>query len=104
MKEADWQRQVIQLAMTFGWMVQHSRVSKVGDRHMTAITGHVGFPDLVLAHRTKGVVFVELKAEKGSLRKEQVKWRDTLVDAGAEWYLWRPDDLMQVMKRLSNVK
>lgn len=104
MKEAEWQRQVIQLAGTFGWMVQHSRVSKVGDRHMTAISGHVGFPDLVLAHRTKGVVFVELKSERGSLRKEQVQWRDTLQAAGAEWYLWRPDDLMQVMKRLSNVK
>ena len=104
MNEADWQRQVVQLAGTFGWMVQHSRPAKVGDKWMTAITGNIGFPDLVLAHRTKGVLFVELKAEKGSLRKEQVQWRDTLVAAGAEWYLWRPDDLMQVMKRLSDVK
>ena len=104
MKEAEWQRQVIQLARTFGWKVQHSRVSKVGDRHMTAITGDIGFPDLVLVHRTKGVVFAELKAERGTLRSEQKDWRDALVAAGGEWYLWRPDDLMQVMKRLSNVK
>jgi hypothetical protein len=54
--EKEWQAQVVQLAGTFGWMVQHSRPSQVGDqgRWVTAITGNVGFPDLVLAHRTKG--------------------------------------------------
>jgi hypothetical protein len=99
--EAEFQAQVVQLAATFGWMVQHSRPAKVGDRWMTAITGDVGFPDLVLAHRTKGVVFAELKAETGRLRPEQIKWRDTIKAAGGEYHLWRPDDLMYVMKRLS---
>jgi hypothetical protein len=98
--EKDWQAQVVQLAGTFGWMVQHTRVSMVGDRYMTAITGNVGFPDLVLAHRTKGVLFVELKTETGRMATAQTEWRDTLA-GHVEWYLWRPSDIAAVMRRLS---
>jgi len=99
MSEKDWQAQVVQLAGTFGWMVQHSRPAQVGDRWMTAITGNVGFPDLVLAHRTKGVVFAELKTETGRMATAQTEWRDTLA-GHVEWYLWRPSDLPNVVKRL----
>jgi hypothetical protein len=98
--EAQWQAQVVQLAHTFGWLVQHTRPAKVGDKWMTPITGDVGFPDLVLVHPDRGVVFAELKAERGRLSKGQVRWSSTLKAAGADWYLWRPDDLLQVMKRL----
>ena len=100
MSEKDWQAQVVQLAGTFGWMVQHSRPAQVGDRWMTAITGNVGFPDLVLAHRTKGVIFAELKTETGSMATAQTDWRDTLA-GHVEWYLWRPSDIAAVMRRLS---
>ena len=100
MSEKDWQAQVVQLAGTFGWMVQHSRPAQVGDRWMTAITGDVGFPDLVLAHRTKGVVFAELKTETGRMATAQTDWRDTLA-GHVEWYLWRPSDIAAVMRRLS---
>ena len=82
MNEAQWQAQVVQLAQTFGWLVQHTRPAKVGDKWVTPITGNVGFPDLVLAHPERGVLFAELKA------------------GGAECYLWRPDDLTAVLKRL----
>jgi len=100
MSEKDWQAQVVQLAGTFGWMVQHSRPAQVGDRWMTAITGNVGFPDLVLAHRTKGVIFAELKTETGRIAPAQTDWRDTLA-SHVEWHLWRPSDLDAVMRRLS---
>jgi len=100
MDEAQWQSQVVQLAQTFGWLVQHTRPAKVGERWMTPITGNAGFPDLVLAHPERGVLFAELKAERGRLSKGQVEWARVLRDAGAECHLWRPDDLMQVMKRL----
>jgi len=100
--EKEWQGQVVQLAGTFGWMVQHSRPAQVGDqgRWVTAITGNVGFPDLVLAHRTKGVVFAELKTEVGRMATAQTEWRDTLA-GHVEWYLWRPSDIAAVMRRLS---
>ena len=100
MSEKDWQAQVVQLAGTFGWMVQHSRPAQVGERWMTAITGQVGFPDLVLAHRTKGVVFVELKTDTGRMATAQTEWRETLA-GHVEWYLWRPSDIAAVMRRLS---
>jgi hypothetical protein len=85
MSEKDWQAQVVQLAGTFGWMVQHSRPAQVGDRWMTAITGNVGFP--------------ELKTETGRMATAQTEWRDTLADH-VEWYLWRPSDLPKVGQRL----
>ena len=100
MSEKDWQAQVVELAGTFGWMVQHSRPAQVGDRWMTAITGQVGFPDLVLAHRTKGVIFAELKTDTGRMATAQTEWRDTLA-GHVEWYLWRPSDIAAVMRRLS---
>lgn len=102
--EAAFQAQVVDAARIMGWRVQHSRPSQVGGKWMTAITGDVGFPDLVLAHRTKGVLFAELKTDTGRLSPDQVKWRDTLTAAGAEYHLWRPEDMMYVMKRLSRAR
>jgi hypothetical protein len=68
---------------------------------MTAITGHIGFPDLVLAHQTRGVLFVELKTSTGRLSTPQKEWRDTLQAAGGEWRLWRPEDLPFIVRRLA---
>lgn len=99
--ESAFQAQVVALAQTMGWRVQHSRPSQVGGKWMTAITGDVGFPDLVLAHRTKGVVFAELKTQHGRLSAEQIEWRNAITHGGGEYHLWRPDDLQRVMKRLS---
>lgn len=65
--ESAFQAQVVQLAQTFGWMVQHTRPAKQGDRWLTPITGDIGFPDLVLAHPVRGVLFVELKTDKGAV-------------------------------------
>ena len=98
--EAAFQSKVVQLALTLGWMVQHTRPAKQGDRWLTPITGHAGFPDLVLAHKKLGVLFVELKTERGAVTDDQYKWGRTIRDGGAEWRIWRPKDWPEIEKRL----
>ena len=69
----------VDLAMHCGWAVHHDRPARrAGHRWATAIQGHAGFPDLVLARR--GVVlFRELKGYQangrlGRLSSEQRDW------------------------------
>lgn len=98
--EAAFQSQVVQLAQTLGWLVQHTRPAKQGDRWLTPITGDVGFPDLVLAHPTRGVIFAELKSPTGAVTDAQYKWGQVIRSAGGEWRIWRPADLDKIQKRL----
>src|SRR5277367_4823433 len=51
-----------------------------------------GFPDLVIAG-PGGVLFRELKTEKGQLTRPQVNWGNTLAIGGANIGVWRPGDL-----------
>ncbi|MCI0542945.1 MAG: hypothetical protein L0Z49_00695 [Actinobacteria bacterium] len=59
-------------AMVRGWRVCHFRPATTRDGWRTAVQGHPGFPDLVLARRGR-VVFAELKA---ALSAEQLEWLD----------------------------
>ena len=108
MKESYFQSQVIMLAKLHGWLVMHTRAVEIRPGvWKTPLTGHPGFPDLVLAHpRGRGVIFAELKAEKGRLSDNQDVWLRTLADAGMETYVWRPKDIDAISKilagRLSN--
>ena len=99
--EEAFQRHVVMLAQTYGWRVMHTRPAMVGGKWMTPIQGDPGFPDLVLAHPERGIIFAELKTETGKLRAAQRDWSAVLLAANAEWYLWRPDDLHAIMRRLS---
>ena len=60
-----------------------------------------GFPDLVLVRDR--VVFAELKVGKGRLTTAQARWRDMLLGADAEWYVWRPekhlDEIHRILRR-----
>ena len=95
------QDKVIHLAKMNGFMVQHSRPVKQADgRWLTAIQGDPGFVDLVLAHRERGVLFLELKSEQGKLTAGQTAWRHNL-SPHVEWYLIREQDLPWLAKRLS---
>ncbi len=97
--EKDWQRDVIQLARTLGWRVAHFRPAQTSKGWRTAVGADgAGFPDLVLTRDR--VVFVELKNEKGRMSAEQDAWKAVLEAAGAEHYVWRPDDLDAVMATL----
>ena len=98
--EAAFQAQVIQLAHTYGWLVQHTRPAKQGERWLTPIAGDAGFPDLVLVHLSRGILFVELKSPTGAISDAQYEWSRAIRDAGGEWKVWRPKDYPEVQRRL----
>lgn len=50
-----------------------------------------GFPDLVLLG-ARGVLYRELKTEKGRPTAHQQWWLDSLTEAGQDAGIWRPSD------------
>jgi hypothetical protein len=104
MLEAQFQAQVIQLARMNGWKVFHP--AKMMDRNgtwRTALQGDKGWPDLVLAHKDRGLIVAELKSDVGKLSFEQQAWLTHLAP-WAEVYVWRPKDLDTIADRLSQAK
>ena len=98
--EAILQEKVITIARMNGFMVQHSRpVQTAQGRWLTAIQGDAGFPDLVLAHTHRGVLFVELKSDTGRLSPGQTAWRRNLAPH-VEYWLVREADLQELATRL----
>lgn len=92
--EQAFQRVVIEVAQWHGWLVFHPLPAQNGRGvWRTAQAGDTGFPDLVLAHPTRGLIFAELKSAIGRLSDQQSRWLATLKAAGAEAYVWRPSDL-----------
>lgn len=95
-KEADWQRDIIQLAQTLGWKVAHFRPAMTKHGWKTAVAGDgAGFPDICLVRDR--IVFAELKNETRALDEPQLEWQAALEVAGVETYVWRPQDLDDVM-------
>jgi len=101
MTEAQFQQAVIDLARWTGWRIFHPRTVKTADgRHLTAYLGDKGFPDLVLVHEYRGVIFAELKSNMGRLDVHQEDWGRDLTNAGAEYHVWRPKDWDTIKNRL----
>lgn len=101
LSEKQFQHQVEHLAHVFGWRVFHALPAQNSrGRWLTAQSGDVGFPDLVLAHPSKGVIFAELKTQIGRVSVSQRIWLNTLEAAGAETYIWRPSDFDSIKTRL----
>jgi hypothetical protein len=63
-----------------------------------------GFPDLVITG-PGGVLFRELKTQRGRVTVAQETWLRTLVLAGADACCWRPDDLLtgRIARRLAAI-
>jgi nicotinamidase-related amidase len=98
--EKGFQAQVIQLARMNGWRVFHPQKMQARDGSWrTALSGDKGWPDLCLAHRERGFIVCELKADKGVLSPEQKEWLFNLAP-WAECYVWKPSDLQNIAKRL----
>ena len=101
--EAEWQRQVTDLASLRGWTWWHAPdnrpiVARSGKRYVQPV--RPGFPDLLLVRRER-LVFAELKRETGVLTSDQAVWLAALEAAGAETHVWRPSDLAQVQEVLA---
>lgn len=97
MSEDDLLRTVLDLARLYGVLVAHFRPAMLRDkdgreRWVTAVQGDgKGYPDLTLVGA--GVLFRELKSERGPATAEQKKWLAALRSAGQDAGIWRPSDL-----------
>lgn len=97
MSEDDLLNATIELATTLDWLCDHSRPARSQQGWRTALQGHAGRPDLLLAHRRWGVVFAELKGAKGKLTPAQQLWQEVLrhdeaMPGEVRCYVWRPVD------------
>jgi hypothetical protein len=97
MTEAELQAAVIEMAAWFGYrLVYHTHDSRRSAE---------GFPDLVIVGKGR-VLFIELKSASGNLTPAQATWYAGLVEAGAEVFVWRPEDWKNgtIEKELKNVR
>lgn len=94
--------QVVQLAEILGWSWVHFRPAQTARGWRTPVSGTLGkgWPDLVLAKRGR-VVFAELKSDAGRLDDAQTAVLDTLREAGAEVFVWRPRDWDGIVEALN---
>lgn len=100
--ERQFQTAIIELAKWYGWLVFHPLpVENTKGVWRTAVAGDTGFPDLVLAHSTRGLIIAELKTGLGRTSEKQELWLDTLKMSGTESYVWRPADWPAIELRLS---
>ncbi len=93
MSESDFQTTVIDLCRLMHLRVAHFRPARTAKGWVTPVAGDgAGFPDLVIAG-PGGVLFRELKQQKGALSGQQAVWLDALKSAGADAGIWRPSEL-----------
>ena len=85
--EKRWQETVEAMATHLGWTCWHDRDSRRNDP---------GFPDLVCVHPDMGVRWIELKTERGRVRKEQRWWLDLLTEAGQFAFVARPSQADEI--------
>ena len=94
--EKDFQQQIIDLAKLYGWRCAHFRPALTTHGWRTPVSADgKGFPDLVLAHPVRGILFAELKSERGGASPEQIEWIELL---GGE--IWKPSDLERIVEVL----
>lgn len=91
MSEKQFQANIIALAKKSGWTVYHTYDSRRSEP---------GFPDLVLVRET--VLFREVKTNAGRLTAAQQAWGRKLAAAGADYAVWRPIGMKQIVKRLTD--
>ena len=96
LSEAEWQAQVIRLAISNGWQTHH---------HFDSRRSSPGWPDLALVHPTRCLfLLAEIKTETGRVKPEQEQWLAWLTAAGVDARLWRPSDWDEVVATLTGTE
>lgn len=90
--EAQFQNRVLKLARYRGWTHYHTYDSR---------RSVAGFPDLVLVHPRHGILYRELKTDKGTVSRAQQEWLHLLTVAGADAKVWRQRDWDQIQAELA---
>lgn len=96
--EAEFQRQVLDLAKLCGFLRCHFRpaMNRRG-KWATAIEGDAGFPDTVIVHPIRGrLIFAELKVHPNKATPDQLRWIEALQAAGQYARVWYPDDWPEI--------
>ena len=103
MTEAQFQKQVTDLAAYQGWQWMHveQRMAR-GGSWSPPMKGPLGkgFPDLMMV-RGRTLLFVELKTNTGQLSGHQQDVLETLRWVG-ECHVWRPSDWAEITEVLAN--
>ena len=96
--ERLFQDKVEHIAKMNGWLIFHASPKMV--RPGVWRSDGKGFPDLCMAHPTRGCIFAELKSQDGRLSHDQIMWAEALIASGIEHYVWRPSQLGLIAERL----
>ncbi|MYA99280.1 VRR-NUC domain-containing protein [Candidatus Poribacteria bacterium] len=89
--ETQFHAEVVAMAKMMGYLVYHTYDSRRSEP---------GFPDLVLVGRDR-ILYRELKTETGKLSPAQKNWGEQLQASGGDWDVWRPSDMPEIIKELS---
>ncbi len=97
MTEAEWMAQVVDVANIYGWSWAHFRPAQTRHGWRTPVSGPLGegWPDLTLV-KGRRLIFAELKRRSTRVTPEQSAVLAVLGIA-AEVYVWRPDDIDDVV-------
>lgn len=95
--ERIFQDKVLQIALMNGWKYHHIVPREVRGRWLS---DSPGFPDLVLAHKTRGFILAELKSATGKVTANQIEWLATANGHTVETTIWRPENLLDIAARL----
>ncbi|MDF2757514.1 MAG: hypothetical protein K0S99_145 [Thermomicrobiales bacterium] len=82
-RERDLQARVVGMANALGW-IHYATVYSIG--------ADPGYPDLTLVHPEHGVIWLELKTDRGRVSEAQREWIACLRDAGQRAWLVYPFD------------
>jgi len=103
--EKDFQKQILEIAARYGWKRAHFQKVPIVRQNKTvrwltpAAADGKGFPDLLLVHEKYGIIFCEIKTQKGILSPEQKEWAEAL-GRWAETCTVRPSDFDNIVRRL----
>lgn len=94
--EAEFTRQVLQLAKLRGFRTAHFRPARTARGWRTPCQGQAkGFPDILFVRHSRLFV-AELKVGRGQPTEEQSAWLAAFRAAGVPAYLWRPENWAQI--------